>query len=367
MKKKLLLVLLALVLMGSLSIPDTVTAAPKPIKLKMCSFVPAKFIPSVTTNWYCEEITRRTNGRVQWDMYWGGSLLKGDQLLAGISKGICDFASYISLGYTPKAMPLYWAGMQLFVTDKIDAVQRAMSELIEEDTRLRKEMKDNNVKHLHVGIVCNMWSGFKKPVTTVEDVRGMAIRTYGQAAEAFQLLGANPTAIGATETYGAIQRGVISGYTGLPFDIIPLFKLEEVAKYFVDIGAGQYAACPAVFNLDSWNKLPSDIQKVFKEVSLEYPKKFMYFQERLDRVALDTLVKAGVIISQLSPKEMRRWKDICTPKIWDDWIERTARTKGMSPSEVRTFLNLFIERVRKYESQSIYKHPYDIYKEKYGK
>ena len=120
MKKKLLLILLALVLMGSLSIPGTVTAAPKPVKLKMSSFVPAKFVPSVTTNWYCKEITRRTNGRVQWDMYWGGSLLKGDQLLAGISKGICDFASYISLGYTPKAMPLYWVGMQLFVTDKID-------------------------------------------------------------------------------------------------------------------------------------------------------------------------------------------------------------------------------------------------------
>ena len=366
MIKKLLVVLIALVL-GGLSISATVMAAPDRIRLKMCSMVPPQFIPSVTTKWYCDEITKRTNGRVQWDMYWAGSLQTGAQQLEGTSKGICDFSSYIALGYTPQAMPLYGVGIQIFLTDKIDAVQRAMSDLVEEVPMLREEIKEYNVKHLHVGMVGNMWSGFKKPVYSLEDMRGISLRTYGPVTKAFRLWGANPTAIDANEIYGAINRGVISGFTGIPIDLIPIFKLEEVTKYIVDLGVGQYTAGPAIFNLDKWNSLPTDIQDVFEEVSLEYPAMFMRFQEEKDRKALDTLVKAGVKILQPSPKELQRLKDSCVPQVWDDWIKHAAQIKGMSTSEVRAFFDLFKERVRKYEPESKYKHPYDMYKEKYGK
>ena len=96
----------------------------------------------------------------------------------------------------------------------------------------------------------------KRPITKVEDLAGMKIRTGGGIAEEMaRALGASAFVKPAPESYELLSSGVADG-TFFPLESIISFKLDTVIKYATLFPGGFYSSAFGFFmNEDKWNKL----------------------------------------------------------------------------------------------------------------
>ena len=60
------------------------------IKLKAANYLPVTHPMSVLSGWFCDEIKKRTNGRVEITYYPGGTLLTAVKMYDGVVTGISD-------------------------------------------------------------------------------------------------------------------------------------------------------------------------------------------------------------------------------------------------------------------------------------
>jgi hypothetical protein len=70
----------------------------------------------------------------------------------------------------------------------------------------------------------------KKPVNTLEDLKGLKIRTSGPIEAVVRTLGATPVSMPVTETYDALQKGVVDGVL-LPTEALLNYRIAEVTTY----------------------------------------------------------------------------------------------------------------------------------------
>ena len=106
-----------------------------------------------------------------------------------------------------------------------------------------------------------------KPIRTLEDLKGMKIRTPSAAQSAqLEALGATPIDMPVTQIYNNLDRGVIDA-TMIPMSAALDFKLIEVAKYFtIDAPLGRSPFLVAM-NKARYDKLPADLRKVIDDTT----------------------------------------------------------------------------------------------------
>lgn len=338
------------------AVPTPTPVPVKPIKLTIVNYMPEDFWLAKVNKWWADEVNKRTGGRVTAEFQYGGLLLKAGEVLEGVGKGIAD-SGLACPAYTPAQLPLTFVTHQVYVTPKVDAVMKAFLELVSTYQPLMDEYKKNNVRVLYTSTASYVTFNSTKPINTIADFKGMKIRAYGQGGDVLNLLGATAMSMASTDVYEALQRKVIDAATGLGFDLSSSYKLWEVSPYAVDTGMGNYLICPQVMNLDTWNKIPPDIQKVMDQVSREVEANYLEGQMNANLDAVKAWVAGGGKVMILPPEEVAKAKAIATPKIWDDWV-KGVEAKGLPAREI---FDKYIALVRKYEPQSTFKSPFEQY------
>jgi len=104
-----------------------------------------------------------------------------------------------------------------------------------------------------------------KPVRRPEDMAGMTVRVPPNTmwVETFKAMGARPTTIQWSEVYNALQQNVVSGAEA-PLGSLWGSKLHETRK--VISMTGHFTAFVMwPMNINYFNKLPADVQKVLLE------------------------------------------------------------------------------------------------------
>ena len=87
MKKGITLLLVIVVLVFA---AHSFVRAAEVIKLKAANYLPVTHPMSVLSGWFCDEVKKRTNGRVEITYYPGGTLLTAPKMYDGITTGIAD-------------------------------------------------------------------------------------------------------------------------------------------------------------------------------------------------------------------------------------------------------------------------------------
>ncbi len=80
----------------------------------------------------------------------------------------------------------------------------------------------------------------KKPVKTLDDLKGMKIRCTGMAAKIVTALGGVPVAMPMGETYDALSRAVVDGSMA-PQESLQGWKWGEVVKYTIENFGSSYS------------------------------------------------------------------------------------------------------------------------------
>lgn len=149
----------------------------------------------------------------------------------------------------------------------------------------------------------------KKPVTSMEDLKGMKIRTMQTPAhlDSFRNFGANPTPMPYTELYGALETGVVDGAEAANTNY-DAKKFYEVAPNWAILGWLELVA-PVIMGEARFKALPADVQKALTEAGNEAAAFQRAAYRESDKKRYDDLLKKGVHVTKPDDKPFRAAAD----------------------------------------------------------
>ena len=320
---------LAIIFCGAVILPAHNVFA-KDIVLKFATgFSPRHTMQTKVFEPWAEKISKMTNGKVKVTFFPGGALGKMPDHYDLAEKGIADI-SYTLQDYTPGRFPLTSVFELPFMITTATQTSRAMWKTYEKFPEFQKEYE--KVKLL--ALFCHPSGGFntvKKPVRAIGDLKGMKFRTASpHVTEALKIFGAVPVNMPVTETYTALERGVIGG-TVLPWEGNFVFKLAELLKYGTETEFYTMSMM-VVMNKRKWDSLPEDVKKAIDETT------GMVMSENAGKVFDDTnipmknlCVKKGMQVLQLPLEEKKKLEALAKP-IRSQWVV-DMESKGL-PGQV---------------------------------
>lgn len=137
-----------------------------------------------------------------------------------------------------------------------------------------------------------------RPIDGPDDLRGIKLRTpRGRwRVRLFQIFGANPTPMSLSETFIALQTGVIDGQEN-PLSQIHSQKFHEVQN-FLTISSHVYTPAFLLAGRERWQSFPEPVREILSSTAREV-QAFVYEQaEVLDERLLADLRRAGIAVNE---------------------------------------------------------------------
>jgi TRAP-type transport system periplasmic protein len=163
-----------------------------------------------------------------------------------------------------------------------------------------------------------------KPINTVEDLAGMAIRTPVQTmtVDFFETLGAKPMRFPLSQLYEVLKNKTTDGQTD-PLGLILLMKLYEVQTY-LSITNHWWSGFTLVANATAWKALPPDIQAIIEKHAKTAALAQRQDIDRLNSGALEALRSKGMIVNECDMSGFKkplaafyaRWKKNYGEEAW---------------------------------------------------
>jgi TRAP-type C4-dicarboxylate transport system substrate-binding protein len=178
--------------------------------------------------------------------------------------------------------------------------------------------------------------GTTAPPKTLEDLKGLRVRALGGAGTALSKLGAVPYNMPASETYVAMDRGLLSG-VAFPYYAYVSFRTYELGKWMTTNLSLGTTAFPLTLNLKAWNDLPpqyKDLLKEAREVAYEAQKEAVTGEN--DK-ALQTIKDAGLKLVEFSEKDLAQFREIGGKPVWEGWVKDMDR-RGLAGQATLDFV-----------------------------
>ena len=197
-----------------------------------------------------------------------------------------------------------------------------------------KELDDVKVLYLEAhgpGIM-----HFKKPITKMEELKGMKIRSSGLSAKIVTALGGTPVSLPITEAYDAISKGIADGMTNDVGGLF-LFGLSELLPYHIEnYGSAYVSGFYTVMNKGKWNALSPADQAIIDKINEEWiEKRAVMWRDDVDGVSKKAMLQKGQKFVPLSKEEDARWAQAVKP-ILDDYV-KTTKEKGLPGDQALKF------------------------------
>lgn len=272
------------------------------VELTYSIFFPATHGHTLLATEWAKEVEKRTNGAVKINMFPGGTLTPPDQCYDGVVKGISDIGMSV-LSYTRGRFPLTEViDLPLGYTSGHQATKLCNAYY---DQFKPKELDDVKIMYMHAhgpGILHT-----KKPVRTLEELKGLKIRCTGTSTKVVAALGATPVAMPQNEAYEALQKGVVDGLVS-PIETLKGWKFGEVVKNTTqNLGSSYSIAFFVGMNKKKWDALPKDVQATIETINKEWIEKTAKAWDELDKDGTEFARSKGNEIIPLSKEEDERW------------------------------------------------------------
>lgn len=309
--------------------------------LKWITFKPeaSNDAQSISTKWFVDEFKKRTGGKSDIKMFWGGSVAKAKEIPDALSGGVGDIGDIITPYFQDK-FPLNNA-VGYFIPQPHSTIE--IAELMQlwhrQYPQFDKEMAKYNLKAIgfrpleKYGLICN------KPIKSVADLKGKRIRTYGFAYPALvKALGATPVSMTSSDGYEALQRGILDCSPIGP-SLAHGWKYDEVAKYYVDLPIGASFGHMITMNLKSYNALDPQTKAILDGLGREYAMRYTVTLDVLTQEILAGWKKKGVTITKLPANSLDaalESKDV--QAVRQKWIAK-AKAAGLTDADTQQIVS----------------------------
>ncbi|MFC1910030.1 TRAP transporter substrate-binding protein [Chloroflexota bacterium] len=280
--------------------PSTPTQTPKAKQIEWKAI--SMFKVDDPTSWQIKElverINKRSNGELFIDFLGGPEVIPYDDQTAALMNGVVDLAfnNPVNVAKPTGVKELQAFGMyDNFKISPMDLRERGVYVLLNEllETSNLMWIGSSMTKSGH-------FLASNKKVETLEDFKGMKIRSWPAIVDLVQGLGAVPVSMPPGDAYTALERGTVDA-AGTSHPAWISLHWYEVVKYGITDTVATRAGGNFV-NLSSWNKLPENLRTLILDTQIEMEKVDIpkYCTEEVDQV-INTLKENGMEFIDIKP------------------------------------------------------------------
>jgi TRAP-type C4-dicarboxylate transport system substrate-binding protein len=315
--------------------PAAAQPAGQKITLTLAGTMPESDIKTLALRQFAAEVLKNTNGQVTINIFPNNQLIADKDMFTAVPAGLADLAqanlasfsglvpetALITMCMTYSNFDHWWA-----------VIHGPLGDII------AKKMPTNaNTKFLawlSQGPT-DVFATTKSTIKVPDDFKGLKFRTPSRAlfVKAVNSLGGNGVIISAGELYTALQSGVVTG-TFCDSKAYNLNKWFEVAPYVSRMVITPDASHAIIANLNSWNKLPPNVQDVIQKAALnasEWSKANSAQMNADGWTAIQALKDSGKIKDYyvIPPADIAKFKAIVEPSQKEDALKDPKMTPGV--------------------------------------
>jgi TRAP-type C4-dicarboxylate transport system substrate-binding protein len=271
--------------------------------------------------WMADEITKRTGGQLKFRFFWSQTLLKRADSVAGVSKGVADFAHTSGI-HTVNQNPFRCTMLLPGSGTNLWSLEMANYEVLHTNPDIQAEFDRWNVVPTYGKVAGTIVLPFKKQTDGLEAKKGKRIRAFGGSlSRLLDKFGMVPVQMPNSSVYESVERGVLDAAFSTWY-LQDTYKFYEVCKhyYLPELGAGGHDSTTLI-NKDVWNGFTQEQRDIITEVSKEYNNYYVKLiienEEKWRRVA----EKNGVTVHPFTPEENAAFEK-ASEAVREEWINR---------------------------------------------
>ena len=264
---------------------------------------------------------KRTEGRVKFSYNYAASLAPGKEQISALEAGVFD-ACLFAPAYAPGKTPLLTIGGGLpFMTPDLIAGGKAYIDFGNQLPEVVQELEQWNAKYVTTTLLATYHILGSKPVTTVEDIAGLKIRTFLGFAKLFNSLGAEVISMPIVEAFTSMQKGILDSITVSYYGMAAnkFYQIEGINHASL-LNLGTLSSHVAI-NKKFFDSLPPDIQNIMMKAAFETPEPFAEIMNKAEMEGRQEMEAYGTQFYEFSDSEHQRLEQLSAELVWPDWLK----------------------------------------------
>lgn len=290
---------------------EEATPVSEPITLVYAEVNPIDSIVGKTAVAFKEKVEELSNGQIKIDIQASGVLGAENDVLDTMlgGGGTIDMSRISAFSLTS-----YGGEKSMLLSIPFTFVNRdhfwnfAASDLAEEFL-LEPHINGSGVRGLFYGEEGFRHFFTKKPISGIEDLKGMKLRVSIDPVMTGMVegLGAIPTVVSFGELYSALQTGVVDG-AEQPIVNYKANSFHEVAPYLI-LDGHTLGAIQVIITDEAWNKLTEEQQNIIMEAGKYASEYNRQISEETENKVLEELKAEGVNVIEVN--DITPWQEAC--------------------------------------------------------
>ncbi len=265
-------------------------------------------------------LEEKSGGEMTGKLYLNGQLGDEQDTVTAAATGTLDFSILAINNVTPFSPSVGVLTLPYVILSQDDAEALTQGEV-------GQKMIEQTVEDAGVRIIGWAYSGFrvltnsKRPVQTVADLQGLVIRVPKNEImiETYKAWGVNPTPMAWSETFAALQQGVVDGQDN-PYMTIYAMKFDEVQKYITDLHY-IFSIEPLIVSEALFQDLSEEERQQVLEAGKAATQASAEFLRSEEAKIRDELVARGIEIFQPADDE-KEFMELATSQVWPKFYDQ---------------------------------------------
>ena len=277
---------------------------------------------------FVDKFNEKAKGEIVINYRGGPEVIGQFDLGAAVQKGVVDMA-FVSVGFYEALAPGIGAAMLTQLTPQEERKPGGAYYYLDE---LHNK---GGLKYLGRAAPSRepfFFTYLNKKVTMQKDFVGLRIGCATAARPASIAWGASVSPVKISEYYSAMERNLVDAIAGCPLEVWVSLAAHEVTKYVIDHPYYKSTAV-TIMNLNSWNKLPKNLQNLLIETKAEFEKDIIPANERRREEARQKMINAKIEFYKFSPPIADWFISTAYKAAWDyqqsRFPEATAKLKEL--------------------------------------
>jgi TRAP-type mannitol/chloroaromatic compound transport system substrate-binding protein len=328
-----------------------VVKAQGPINMRWQSTWPSKDIFHEYALDFAKKVNDMTGGDLKIEVLPAGAVVPAFQLLDAVSKGVLDGGHGVLVYHYGKqtALALWGSGPgygmdanMLLAWHKYGGGKQLLNKIFD-------SIGANVVSFPYGPMPTQPLGWFKKPVTSVDDMKGIKFRTVGISIDVFQGMGAAVNALPGGEIVAAMDRGLLDAAEFNNATSDRVLGFPDVSKVYMLQSYHQNAEQFEIsFNKTKFNSLPAKMQAII-ENAVEAASQDMSWKaiDRYSKDYIELQTQQGVRVYKTPDSILARQLDI-----YDEVVKAKAAANPLF-KEIAESQIAFARRTTKWEQDTV--------------
>jgi TRAP-type mannitol/chloroaromatic compound transport system substrate-binding protein len=305
----------------------TIIVAQAPISLRFQSTWPTKDIFHEYALDYAKKVNEMTGGRLKIEVLPAGAVVKAFDLLDAVAKGTLDGGhGVVAYWYGKNSALALWGSGPAFGMDANMVLAwhyyGGGKQILDE---IYKTLNIDVVSYLYGPMPTQPFGWFKKPISKVDDMKGLKFRTVGLSIDIFTGLGAAVNALPGAEIVPAMDRGLLDAAEFNNASSDRALGFQDVSKVCMLQSWHQSGEqFEIIFNKAKYQTIPEDLRNIIG-YAVQAASADMSWK------AIDRYSKDYVELQQKEGVKFYKTPDAILQRQLQVWDEVTAKKSAENP------------------------------------